>query len=195
MRGFARRSRGFPPAGGTRVGEVSPCGASDFANSGKVTKAPFGNQGFQNLPLPFPWFSCRLPARQMGTVLLPAPLPLTWRLWLASALDRCAPGRCWLGSTQARKPGRQIRRGWKSDLPVRRRPLPLCILNLERSPSYLLVNTPGLCPGGVRCGTAYAGEPVPRAPRESAIPARGCCWGPENGTGASYEETGGPVWP
>ena len=31
---------------------VSPPGASDFANSGKVTKTPFGNQGFQNLPLP-----------------------------------------------------------------------------------------------------------------------------------------------
>lgn len=31
--------------------------ASDFANSGKVTKAPFGNQGFQNLPFLSPWFS------------------------------------------------------------------------------------------------------------------------------------------
>ena len=186
---FRRRGRGKVPGEGTfltgkgdisperRRGEVSPCGASDFANSGKVTKAPFGNQGFQNLPLSPPWFSRRLPARQIGTPLRPAPLPLTWRLWLASVLDRCAPGRCWLGSVHARKPGRRIRRGWKFDLPVRRRPLPLCVLDVERSPSCLLVNAPGLCPGGAGCGTAYAGEPVPWAPREGAVPARGCCWG------------------
>ena len=35
---------------------------------------------------------------------------------------------------------------------------------------YLFVNTPGLCPGGVRRGTAYARKFVPRAPKEVPFP-------------------------
>ena len=35
---------------------------------------------------------------------------------------------------------------------------------------YLFVNAPGLCPGGVRRGTAYARKFVPRAPKEVPFP-------------------------
>ena len=56
--------------------------------------------------IPPPGFSRRLPARRGGTPLIPAPLPLTWRLWLASALEQYAPGRLYAqprrGTGQAR---------------------------------------------------------------------------------------------
>lgn len=73
---------------------VSPPGATHFANSGKVGKAPLGVDGGENIRLRLGVFS-RLPPRP----------PFT--------------------GAHERESGSRIRRGWKFDLDLRRRPLPL----------------------------------------------------------------------
>ena len=71
----------FPPAGGTRAGEFRRLrAASDFANSGKVTKAPFRNLRFLKISLrQFLMLACLAhPARGQKSKeqLLLRPLPL-----------------------------------------------------------------------------------------------------------------------
>ena len=79
---FSASPTAFGWGWGWRYGVWEPfaaLAASDFSPGGKVTKTPVGNQGFQRLPSPSPEYILLLPARQTGTMLLLAPLPLTWR--------------------------------------------------------------------------------------------------------------------